>query len=287
MAVQLTGVELTALRLAIVLYLLASTASLLQLLAGRRRGGLLAWWPAFLAGGFLAQGAAIVARSLAAGYLPVASLQEALYLLGWLLVGAFLAIQVGRPLVAIGAVVSPLAFAFSLTAYAVRAGVRALPSTLQSAWMPVHVLLSMLGDTIFGLAFSVSLIYLIQERRLRAKRPAGLGALRGLPSLETLDRWNYRFLIWGLVLLTLGILSGIIWAHISWGHLWSWEWKLILSLATWLIYVVLLQGRISAGWRGRRAAILTIIGFVVIVASLLGVSLLGLGRHGTLLSARG
>jgi len=85
--------------------------------------------------------------------------------------------------------------------------------------------------------------------------------------------------VWGLILLTLGIVSGIVWAHTAW-RFWSSEPKLVLSLVIWGIYVVLLQGRMTAGWRGRWAATLTIAGFAVIVLSLVGVNVLGLGNHG-------
>jgi len=149
---------------------------------------------------------------------------------------------------------------------------------LDSAWLPVHVVLSSLGDAVFALAFSASLLYLLQERRLKARRAPGL--LRRLPSLETLDRLNYACLVWGLVLLTLGIVSGIVWAHSAWGRFWSSDPKLVFSLVTWAIYVVLLQGRMTAGWRGRWAATLTIAGFAVIVLSLVGVNVLALGNHG-------
>jgi len=138
--------------------------------------------------------------------------------------------------------------------------------------------LSVLGDAVFALAFSASLLYLVQERRLKARRAPA--ALRYLPSLETLDRVNYRCLVWGLVLLTLGMVSGIVWAHTAWEGLWAKEPRVVLSFVIWGIYVVLLQGRMSAGWRGRWAATLTIAGFAVIVLSLVGVNVLELGKHG-------
>jgi ABC-type transport system involved in cytochrome c biogenesis permease subunit len=138
--------------------------------------------------------------------------------------------------------------------------------------------LSVLGDAVFALAFSASLLYLVQERRLKARRAPAV--LRYLPSLETLDQVNYRCLVWGLILLTLGMVSGIVWAHTAWGRFWSSDPKVILSLVIWGIYVVLLQGRMTAGWRGRWAATLTIAGFAVIVLSLVGVNALALGRHG-------
>ena len=142
----------------------------------------------------------------------------------------------------------------------------------------MHVVLATLGDAVFALAFSASLLYLIQERRLKTHR--GRGVLRHLPSLETLDRVNYACLVWGLVLLTLGIMSGIVWAHEAWGRSWSTDPKLVFSLLTWAVYVVLLQGRMTAGWRGRWAATLTIAGFAVIVLSLVSVNVLALGNHG-------
>jgi len=108
----------------------------------------------------------------------------------------------------------------------------------------------------------------------------GRGALWHLPSLETLDRVSHTCLKWGLVLLTLGIMSGIVWAHEAWAGVWSRDPKLLFTLFVWVLYVVLLQGRMTAGWRGRWAAQLTIAGFTVIVISLAGVNVLGLGIHG-------
>jgi cytochrome c-type biogenesis protein CcsB len=229
-------------------------------------------------GGVAAHAIAIGIRSLDAGHLAVTTFDEALSFLALLLVAIFLVVQLRRPLVALGAVVSPLAFGLTLASDAVYRGARPLPPVLDSAWLPIHVGLAFLGDAVFALAFSASLLYLVQERRLKNRRATG--AMRQLPSLETLDRLNYTCLVWGLVLLTLGIVSGIVWAHTAWGRFWSSDPKLIFSLVIWGIYVVLLQGRMTAGWRGRRAATLTIAGFAVIVLSLVGVNVLGLGNHG-------
>jgi cytochrome c-type biogenesis protein CcsB len=222
--------------------------------------------------------AAIVDRSFATGHIAVTTFGEALSFLALLLVGLFLLVQVRRPLLALGAVVNPLAFGLTLAAGAIHGGVRPLPPVLHSIWLPVHVLLAFTGDAVFALAFSASLLYLVQERRLKVYR--GRGLLRHLPSLETLDRVNYACLVWGLVLLTLGIVTGIVWAHEAWGKFWASDPKLVFSLLVWGIYVVLLQGRMTAGWRGRWAAQLTIAGFAVMVISLVGVNVLALGLHG-------
>src|SRR2546426_4573890 len=268
--------ELGCLRLAVALYLAGTLAALVGIAVRRDLPRTLL--PRLLWAGFVAHGLSIAVRSWTAGYMAVATFDEALSFLGLLLMAGFLVVQLRRPLVALGAGVGPLAFGLTLAADAVYRGARPLPPVLDSAWLPIHVVLSVLGDAVFALAFSASLLYLVQERRLKARRAPA--ALRYLPSLETLDRVNYRCLVWGLILLTLGIVSGIVWAHTAWGRFWSSDPKLVFSLVTWGIYVVLLQGRMTAGWRGRWAATLTIAGFAVIVISLVGVNVLALGQHG-------
>jgi cytochrome c-type biogenesis protein CcsB len=270
------SLELTLLRIAIGLYLAATITALVGItvrrdLPRRLLAGLL--WAAFVT-----HGTSIAVRSANVQHMAVTTLHEALSFFALLLVAVFLLVQIRRPLVALGAVVSPLAFGLTLTADAVYRGARPLPPALDSPWFPVHVVLAFLGDAVLALAASASLLYLLQERRL--KRRKAPGALRFLPSLETLDRLNYTCLVWGLVLLTLGILSGIVWAHTAWDRFWVSDPKLLFSLLAWGIYVVLLQGRMTAGWRGRWAATLTIAGFAVIVFSLVGVNVLALGNHG-------
>jgi cytochrome c-type biogenesis protein CcsB len=172
--------------------------------------------------------------------------------------------------------VSPLGFVLTLGAFVFYSQVRDLPPALQSVWLPVHVILAFLGNAVFGVAFCVSLVYLVQERQLKGKK--GGFFFRRLPSLETLDNLNYRFLAWGFPLLTLGILSGAVWAEYVWGQFWIWEPRPVLSLLTWILYALLLHYR-SVGWRGRRAATLTIVCFAVLMVSFLSVRVFP-GRHG-------
>ncbi|HXW83743.1 MAG TPA: cytochrome c biogenesis protein CcsA, partial [Candidatus Binataceae bacterium] len=120
--------------------------------------------------------------------------------------------------------------------------------------------------------------YLVYESRLKSKRP--LPDVAQGPSLEKLDRINYHLLVWGFVMLSLAILSGAIWADATWGHFWSWEPVECWSLALWILYAALLESRITVGWRGRRAAALTIAVFAVLLGSFVGVSLVYPGKHG-------
>jgi cytochrome c-type biogenesis protein CcsB len=268
--------DLVLLRTATILYLAATVLALASIAVPNELPG--RFLPRVLWFSLAVHAAAIIDRSFETGHIAVTTFAEALSFLALLLVGIFLLVQVRRPLLALGAVVNPLAFGLTLAAGAIHGGVRPLPPVLHSIWLPVHVLLAFTGDAVFALAFSASLLYLVQERRLKVHR--GRGLLRHLPSLETLDRVNYTCLVWGLVLLTLGIVTGIVWAHEAWGKFWASDPKLVFSLLVWGIYVVLLQGRMTAGWRGRWAAQLTIAGFAVLLVSLVGVNVLSLGQHG-------
>ena len=266
----------TMLKLVVMLYLAGTATVLTALLVGRDFPRTLLMWLLGVAAALHA--GAIVLRSAAIGHIAVGTLPEALSLLACVIVLVFLVVQRYASLLALGAVVLPLAFGLTLGAALGGAGAHPIPPVLHSLWLPVHVLLAILGDALFAIAFSASLLYLVQERRLKGRR--GRGTFRHLPSLEALDRVSHRCLVWGLVLLTLGIVTGIVWAHEAWGQPWLLDPKLIFTAAIWALYMVLLQGRMTAGWRGRWAAQLTVAGFAVVVLSFIGVNVLGLGSHG-------
>jgi cytochrome c-type biogenesis protein CcsB len=267
--------DILLLRGSALLYLAATIAALAGV-AGRHPlpGRLLRW---LLVTGVGVHATALALRSVAVGNVAVTNLGESLSVLCVLLVAVFLLAQLRAPLLALGAVVSPLAFGLAFAAMALKGAVQPLPPMLQSYWFPVHVGVALLGDAFFALASCASVLYLVQERRIKVHR----SALRHLPSLETLDRVSHTCLVWGLVLLTLGFMSGIVWAHVAWSDRpWMRDPKIVFTMVVWVLYVVLLQGRMTAGWRGRWAAQLTIAGFAVIVISLVGVNVLGLGMHG-------
>ena len=268
--------ELSLLKVALVGYLLAAAVLGLHLLVlhpAPRIIGLLV-----LLAGFLAHGAAIAARSTAGGHVAVTTEYEALSFFAWLTVGVYLGVELRYRLPAVGAVVAPLAFAVTLGAFAFYSGVRDLPPNLRSAWLPVHIALAFLGNAVLALACCVSLVYLFHERQLKEKQVGR--RMRRLPSLETLDQLNYRALACGFALLTLGIITGALWGKLSWGHFWSWEEREVFSLILWVLYAGLLQARLVAGWRGRRLATVTIIGFVVVLASFVFGHVLFPGKHG-------
>ena len=123
----------------------------------------------------------------------------------------------------------------------------------------------------FGLAFVTSIIYLIWEAF--ARTPAQLRVV------ERLDNITYRAITLGFPLLTMGIVTGAVWANACWGRYWSWDPKETWSLITWIVYSACLHMRYAGGWRGRAAAWAAIIGFVSIIFTYLGVNYLFSGLH--------
>jgi cytochrome c-type biogenesis protein CcsB len=164
-------------------------------------------------------------------------------------------------------------FACLLLAYASFGGVDArlkpLMPALKSNWLLIHVVTAFLGYAALAVSFGAALLYLAQE-----KRPRGT-----LPPLPVLDRLLYRATILGFLLLTVGILTGAVWAESAWGRYWSWDPKETWSLITWLIYAALLHARLLKGWQGRRIAWLAVLGFTAVLFTYLGVSFLLSGLH--------
>lgn len=226
--------------------------------------------------GAAANGIALALRWIASGHPPLANTSEVLAFWAWLIVIAYLIVERIYEQRVIGAFVAPLAFLSIAVAWI-------MPKTINpglptgSAWLPVHVGVSFIAYTMFTLAFGVAVIYLLQERELKSRRLHGL--YYRLPPLETMDGLGYRLSAMGFLCLALSLLTGAIWAEHVWGSYWSWDPKQTMALATWLIYAGYFHARNVAGWRGRRASWLLVVGFVSVVATFLGVAFLPPGQH--------
>jgi cytochrome c-type biogenesis protein CcsB len=200
------------------------------------------------------------------------NLHESFSFFSWCVVGLFLILKWKYRAVAIGVILAPMASILMVAATFQDHRILPLPVILKSYWLPIHATLSFAGETVLSLAFAAGVLYLIQEARIKRKNPGEIS--RRLPSLETLDDVNYLALSLGFPLLTAGIITGSVWASYAWGSYWSWDPKETWSLITWLIYAALLHQRMNVGWRGRRAAIMAIIGFASVVFTFVGVNLL-------------
>jgi cytochrome c-type biogenesis protein CcsB len=263
---------------AIACYALSAILFLTDRMSGKVR--LAGWAIVTLGAGAVLHALHLAARGVQAGNIPVANFAESLSFLAWVTALASLLLIVRLRMSAIGAYAAPaIAIAMGVSIAMTTRGRLVLPAPLQSIWLPIHVGLAIVGYAMFILAASVSLVYLAYESRLKAKRPLKPDTERP-PSLEKLDRVNYSLLAWGFVMLSAAIVTGAIWADATWGHFWSWEPKESWSLVIWILYAALLESRLTVGWRGRRAAALTIAVFVVLVSSFVGVSLVFPGKHG-------
>jgi cytochrome c-type biogenesis protein CcsB len=160
-----------------------------------------------------------------------------------------------------------------LLAYASLGGVdsriKPLMPALKSNWLLIHVVTCFLGYAAFTLGFGVAILYLAGGRRPHSS----------LPPLQQLDRVLYQTTIFGFLLLTLGILTGAVWADTAWGRYWSWDPKETWSLITWLVYATLLHARLVKGWQGRSIAWLAVLGFLAVLFTYFGVSFLLSGLH--------
>jgi cytochrome c-type biogenesis protein CcsB len=151
--------------------------------------------------------------------------------------------------------------------------IKPLMPALKSNWLLIHVATCFLGYAAFALAWGVGLLYLWQARRLR---PFSL-------DLPMLDRLIYQAVTIGFFFLSLGIITGALWAETAWGRYWSWDPKETWSLITWFIYATLLHARLVRGWQGRRIAYLAVAGFLAVLFTYLGVSFLLSGLHSYLI----
>lgn len=147
----------------------------------------------------------------------------------------------------------------------------------KGVWFYSHIVLIFAGDATLGLACGAGILYLLQEKGIKARNPGFF--FRRLPSLDFLDFVSHACLTTGFFLLTLGLVTGFVYAKVLWGQFWSWDFKELFSMAAWLVYAVLLHLRLYAGWRGRKSAIMTIVGFGIIVFTFLGVNLFLGGHH--------
>jgi cytochrome c-type biogenesis protein CcsB len=230
-----------------------------------------------MAGGLVVHTLAIILAAWSCGCLPAATFGEALLLFDWALVAAFLLLIWRFPIKVLGALVAPLAALMVCGALILPQPHGTVSPLLKGFWLTVHITLTFLGYAALALACLGGILYLIQERQIKGKQFGFF--YRRLPSLSQLDRLNYWCLTIGFPLLTGGIIFGSLYAQHTMGRFWSWDPKEILTLIAWLIYAVLLHERLAVGWRGRRAALLAIGGFLVLVCTFVGAALWITGYH--------
>ena len=233
--------------------------------------------------GFAGQTFAIVLRwiesyQLGIGHAPLSNLYESLIFFAWTLILLYLVVEWKTKNRTIGTFVTPLAFlAMAYASYSpeVNSHIQPLVPALKSKWLIAHVITCFFGYAAFGLAFGLSLMFLLKKIEGPERNSF---FLRIIPQSSLLDELSYQMVVIGFLLLTLGIITGSVWAHSAWGSYWSWDPKETWSLITWLVYAALLHSRMVRGWRGNKLAALCIIGFCCVLFTYFGVNYLA-GLH--------
>ncbi len=206
------------------------------------------------------------------------SLRGGFTTLAFLLAGAYLLLQRLYRLPTVGAFVTPFILVIlipSLFSEPGRPGIP--PATLRNPSVTLHIMTAVGGVALFGIAFGVSLMYLLQEREVKGKR---FGALFSrLPSLDALDQLNQRVVRLGFVVFTVALVAGTVTASTVWKSVWSWDPQQVVSVVVWLLYGAMVQLR-HTGWHGRRYAVLTVVGFALVIGSMVSLQVIpGATRH--------
>jgi cytochrome c-type biogenesis protein CcsB len=217
---------------------------------------------------------------LGIGHAPLSNLYESLVFFAWTAGVIYLFMEFKYKNALAGAFVTPIAFlamAYASLSPNISDQIQPLVPALKSNWLIAHVVTCFFGYAAFAIAFGMSIMYLIKVRHPDRTE----GVVGHIPPLEVLDELTHRMVLFGFLFLTVGIITGSVWANSAWGSYWSWDPKETWSLITWFVYATLLHARLMRGWQGRQIAYLSILGFAAVLFTYFGVNLLpGLHSYG-------
>ena len=242
------------LRVATLLYSIGLLHAILTLL--RKRSGLFSIALGSFCVGVILHFVAIVQLGVSNGSLPVNNFNESLSLCGFLIGVLYLVVYWRYQFATLSVCIYPLVFLMTQLGSMEFPVATWADSRVRNAWLLLHVFLVLLGYAGLALTAVASVFYLVRERQLKRKTTSKL--FDRLPPLATLDNLITTGMGFGFVFITLGIIVGSTWAFIEFGTRWIGEAKIALSLVTWVFYLVMIFLRMSAGWRGRKAALLTL-----------------------------
>jgi len=265
---------LTLLRLALGLYFIGLVHSVLTVI--RKKETLFKPAAAAMIAGFVLHVTAIAMKAIELHSFSIRGLPEGFSFFAALAVPGFFIVYAKYRLPSLGVFAFPMIFVMTFLANMGYDQSDFIPSQLMSNWRYIHIPLVILGYVALFIAFSAATLYLIQERELKSKSPRMF--YNRFPSLEICDDLAYKSLAIGFPLMTLGMISGVLWAHMANWTKWEFDPKILLSFVTWLIYLLLIHYRLIAGWRGKKAAYLAVAGFVGVLVTFVGASYFG-GLH--------
>ena len=244
--------------------------------------GKLALWTAVL--GLAGNTAGIILRwiesyKMGIGHAPLSNLYESLVFFSWTILIIYLFVERKYKNRTIGAFVTPLAFFAMAYASLHNNSIQPLIPALKSNWLIAHVITCFIGYAAFAIAFGTSWMYLIKKRDTEGKSLL----LKKFPKANIIDELTYQMIMLGFLFLSIGIITGAVWANSAWGRYWGWDPKETWSLITWFVYATLLHAKMMRGWHGKRIAYLSIAGFAAVLFTYFGVNLLpGLHSYGAM-----
>ncbi|NDY70490.1 c-type cytochrome biogenesis protein CcsB [Desulfobacter hydrogenophilus] len=211
------------------------------------------------------------------GHAPFSNMYESLVFFSWTAAALYVFVEFKYKESIIGVFVSPLIFlgiAYASFDPSITSKIMPLIPALKSNWLIAHVITCFLGYAGFALAFGFSFMYFIKPKDPGTKR-----LFAKLPDWDTIDELTYQMIVFGFLFLTIGIITGSVWANSAWGKYWSWDPKETWSLITWFIYAIFLHLRLIRGWYGKNLALVSIIGFIGVLFTYFGVNFLLSGLH--------
>ncbi len=240
--------------------------------------------PVWASVGFLAaaagtalHSAALVLRTIESGHAPFTNMYESLSFYSWALVLSFILSEKKFNLRRTAPFILLIAVALMALASSPLMPKETAPliPALQSWWLWLHVSVTLLGEAFLAIAFIASIMFLSADAK--AKKGGDASQAR---TASKLDQISYKCVAIGFPLFTLGgLVFGMIWAYKAWGRYWSWDPKETWSLITWMVFALYLHTRIVMGWKGRRSALVAIIGFLAAMFTFFGVNYLLSGLH--------
>jgi len=219
----------------------------------------------------------VESHQMGIGRAPLTNLYESLIFFALTVAIIYLFVEFKYKIRILGALAAPIPFL--AMAYAslpnVNNAIQPLIPALQSNWLIAHVMTCFVGYAAFTIAFGISIMFLIKSSGDAKSSGAQADGVTGrLPAFDTLDDLTHQMVTFGFLFLSIGIITGAVWANQAWGRYWGWDPKETWSLVTWLIYATLLHARLVRGWKGRKIAILSFIGFLAMLFTYFGVNLL-------------
>ncbi|MEU8123644.1 c-type cytochrome biogenesis protein CcsB [Spirillospora sp. NPDC049024] len=222
----------------------------------------------------------LVTRGLAANRWPWGNMYEFLTAIAFAAVTAFMVVMFRYRARFLGAFVMAAAvIALGVANIWLYDSVGPVSPALNSYWIAIHVTAAIIATGAFTVAGAATVLYLVKERAESRGRVADGGVLSRLPSVESLDRLSMRVTMFAFPIWTAAIIMGAIWADQAWGRYWGWDPKEIWSFVTWIIYAAYLHARATAGWKGRKAAILSLVAFAALLFNFFGVNYMFSGLH--------